>query len=413
MLQRIVHQFAKRHSIQPTSLVRYQSAATSNKASSRFSKISKKDLSAAVVGTSVALGLGISAVTKSGESKIKSFDGVPREVLEKEWESFNVRAMNPEEDDDDDDDDDDDGDDDDDEGEVGDDGDDEEENEGGESEDKEEESNDDEEEEDSSKEKEDEEENQEDSSTSTDTSAENDSSDEDEPTTCTICLINRQGPCRSFWRKFEGCMKEYGGVNRKKDDEGSMQSENNKEDGDISGTDNDSTDTSNESLGEKCDMHMIPWLTCVQSYRNAYTLITNKFYQTEFIDEVEKGVKDNDKIKFVYAAENVGDRLDPNSFLDLSDWFNRRQSTGSTDDKGSSDDEDVDTNKSAHNGDSAGDDVDLVPASATINVIDPGTGWEIDIAYVRDQDGSVLGFEQFTTLKRERREAIQYMEQKK
>lgn len=98
MLHRIVHQFAKRNSIQPTSLVRYQSAATSNKVtSSRFSKISKKDLSAAVVGTSVALGLGISAVTKSGESKIKSFDGVPREVLEKEWENFNVRAMNPEE----------------------------------------------------------------------------------------------------------------------------------------------------------------------------------------------------------------------------------------------------------------------------------------------------------------------------
>jgi len=211
-------------------------------------------------------------------------------------------------------------------------------------------------------------------------------------------------------------MKEYGGDNRKKDDEGSMQLENVKEDGN---TDNDSTDIGNESLGEKCDMHMIPWLTCVQSYRNAYTLITNKFYQTEFIDEVEKGVKDDDKIKFVYAAEKVGDgndkdstRLDPNSFLDLSDWFDRRQNTDSTDDKGSSDDEDLDTDNSADNGDSAGDDVDLVPVSATINVIDPGTGWEIDIAYVRDQDGSVLGFEQFTTLKRERREAIQYMEQK-
>jgi hypothetical protein len=28
--------------------------------------------------------------------------------------------------------------------------------------------------------------------------------------TCSICLINRQGPCRKYWLKFERCMKEHG-----------------------------------------------------------------------------------------------------------------------------------------------------------------------------------------------------------
>lgn len=32
----------------------------------------------------------------------------------------------------------------------------------------------------------------------------------DEPTSCSICNINRQGPCRRQWLKFERCMKEHG-----------------------------------------------------------------------------------------------------------------------------------------------------------------------------------------------------------
>ena len=44
--------------------------------------------------------------------------------------------------------------------------------------------------------------------------AEAEEDDEDDPsndeeTTCSICLINRQGPCRKYWLKFERCMKEH------------------------------------------------------------------------------------------------------------------------------------------------------------------------------------------------------------
>lgn len=44
---------------------------------------------------------------------------------------------------------------------------------------------------------------------STDAVAEEDDPANDEETTCSICLINRQGPCRRYWLKFERCMKDH------------------------------------------------------------------------------------------------------------------------------------------------------------------------------------------------------------
>jgi len=53
-----------------------------------------------------------------------------------------------------------------------------------------------------------------------------------------------------------------------------------------------------------------------------------------------------------------------------------------------------------------GNDIDLISAFVTINLVDTLSGREIDIAYVRDQDGKILGFDQFTNTKRERKELI-------
>ena len=41
----------------------------------------------------------------------------------------------------------------------------------------------------------------------------------DEETTCSICLINRQGPCRKYWLKFERCMKDHSAEKDKKEKE--------------------------------------------------------------------------------------------------------------------------------------------------------------------------------------------------
>ena len=98
--------------------------------------------------------------------------------------------------------------------------------------------------------------------------------EDDESTTCVICLINRQGPCRPMWRKFERCMKD----NTSKDDE----------DGE--------TKSDTPSMSEKCDTYMLPWITCIQKFRNRYTLISNDFFQHEMVGEVEKGIREDEKV---------------------------------------------------------------------------------------------------------------------
>ena len=57
------------------------------------------------------------------------------------------------------------------------------------------------------------------STPSTDEVAEEDDPDNDEETTCSICLINRQGPCRRHWLKFERCMKDHSAEKERKENE--------------------------------------------------------------------------------------------------------------------------------------------------------------------------------------------------
>lgn len=178
-------------------------------------------------------------------------------------------------------------------------------------------------------------------------------SDEDEPTSCTICLINRQGPCRPVWRKFERCMKD----NMPKDDgEG------------IEGSKDQSP-----SMSEKCDSYMIPWITCIQKFRNRYTLISNDFFQKEMIDEVESSIEEKNKVLL--------DGTEIASFLQVgSDW----------NDFDLSERREVDKDE----------DVTLVEGVARINLWDAKTSRPIEIAYVRDQNGTVLGYEQFFDFKK-------------
>lgn len=206
--------------------------------------------------------------------------------------------------------------------------------------------------------------------------------DSDEPTTCTICLVNRKGPCRYQWRKFERCMKD----NLKSNDDLVNSNDINKYD--------KNNEEGTKSVKEDCDLHMLPWLTCVQSYRNIYTLITNKLYQDMFIDNIEKNIDEKNKVYF-------GD-VNPLKFLDinrLAYYVNRKEcfhETLSTANKAS--------NMKPHLKDR--NDTDLVSAFVSINLIDSFSGKEIDIAYVRDQDGKILGFEQFSSIKKEREERL-------
>lgn len=175
--------------------------------------------------------------------------------------------------------------------------------------------------------------------------------EEDDPTTCTICLINRQGPCRPMWRKFERCMKDNSSV------EGEGKDAENK---------NEST-----SLGEKCDKYMLPWITCLQKFRNRYTLISNNFFQNEMIAEIENGIDKDEKILL--------DNFDVKSIVQIGNEWSKADPSREISDK---------------------EDVPLVEGVVSINLWDADQSRPIEIAFVKDQDGTLLGYEQFFEFKK-------------
>lgn len=178
--------------------------------------------------------------------------------------------------------------------------------------------------------------------------------EEDEPTHCTICLINRQGPCRRHWRKFERCMKDHS----PKGEENESESDNSKE---------------KSSLAEACDTYMLPWIQCIQGYKHTYTLISNNFFQEEFVDGVENSVEESDKVDL-----DVKGKIASIIEIDQSWWDEKKE----RDDNG----------------------ICLVEGIARINLVDEGNGNLIDIAYIRDQDGKMLGYNEFSPLKKELKE---------
>lgn len=221
----------------------------------------------------------------------------------------------------------------------------------------------------------------------------NEEEQEDEETHCTICLINRQGPCRPYWRKFERCMKDS-----------SRASDSTKGNDGSNDEDGSADDTPPPTMGETCDVHMMPWLTCIQSHRNTYTLISNRFFQNEFVDGVEKGIHDEDKV-CLGGSDYIGD-----GSLPSVDW---RQLVEFPDYEWLKEDGGDDTYKVERKG--LGDaehcvggendaDANLVEGLARINLWDEdGKGQNkrrrVDLAYVRDQDGLLLGHERFAAPK--------------
>lgn len=82
---------------------------------------------------------------------------------------------------------------------------------------------------------------------------------EDDETYCGICTINRQGPCRNPWRRFEQCMKNNP---TKDDDQGNASMEAEGEE--------------TASVAAKCDPYFQPWFECFMQHRGTYAMITNQ-----------------------------------------------------------------------------------------------------------------------------------------
>ena len=146
--------------------------------------------------------------------------------------------------------------------------------------------------------------------------------------------------------------------------------------------DDENNNNSKSTMAEKCDKYMLPWITCVQSYRNTYTLISNAFFQKELIDEIEKTVNENEKV--------ILKNIDVSSIIQIShEWWD-----GFDD---SSDNDDHDTNLPTANHEKVVD-AALVEGLARINLYDGDK--PIEVAYVKDQDGNLLGYDQFTDFKK-------------
>ena len=182
---------------------------------------------------------------------------------------------------------------------------------------------------------------------------------DDERTSCQICLVNRQGPCRPYWRKMEACLKDH---------------------------------SNQQAQGQElhssvfCDRYMLPWLECVQSYRNMYMLYYNDLYQLEVIEPIEKEIQPEE----LYKWEGV--ELDWTPYIDwikskdlpLRELFSKPEFRVVRK-----------TPRPVYEG----EDPELVELEVKVNLEEGGL--PIELAYAKDQGGLVLGFEHFTAAKKD------------
>lgn len=198
--------------------------------------------------------------------------------------------------------------------------------------------------------------------------------EEDEPTTCVICLINRQGPCRNPWRRFEKCMKESPPPDENKDD--------------------NSDEDRKDDVVLKCQDTSLVWLRCLDKHRMTYSIITNKHYQPE-IDGIEDRYKDK-KMEF---------KPDLLPTLDLNHWYEYLEAMEDEkmmleDDLSPQDNNDNENNDAADVSNNDNHE-NFVAGYATFKIKEESTGRLIDVAYVKDQDGALIGFDYFGREKRE------------
>ncbi|KAL9187664.1 hypothetical protein ACHAXT_006042 [Thalassiosira profunda] len=291
-----------------------------------------------------------------------------------------------------------------------------------------------------------------------DTNAHEDEDDlsNDEETTCSICLINRQGPCRKYWLKFERCMKEHSaeqakaerakkkaeeakekeegeivatssteGVDVKSleeewdafmvksiqpgeddddDDDDEEEDDEDEEEDDEEGVDADDAESTNTSrpddnmpakeevtLAERCDQFMLPWIGCIQEHRNVYSLISNAFYQKDYIDPLEDTIPDGRRACFAASRHQAGYPLlkfDGGVEIDLGNW--REHVEADADEANGELEEEEPTPKPPI------EEPHLINAYAKFRLTDPNSGRPIEVAYVKDQAGRLLGFDSFS-----------------
>jgi len=197
--------------------------------------------------------------------------------------------------------------------------------------------------------------------------------EEDEPTTCSICLINRQGPCRNPWRRFEKCMK----VTMEETGENSIEDE----------------EEQKSSLIDHCSQSSIVWLHCLEKHRLTYAILTNEHYHPEILGVEEKIGHDR--------RSSFPEQLGPPR-VDLTHWFEYQRAIIYHEDDLDQEDEPAQPTPNDQT-------ETFLAGYAYFPLHDTTTGNSIFVAYVRDQDGNLLGFDHFGKEKKEGKKESELM----
>jgi len=139
-----------------------------------------------------------------------------------------------------------------------------------------------------------------------------------------------------------------------------------------------------------------PWIGCIQEHRNIYSLISNDFYQKDYVDPLEDAVIESNRRQFSKSSAEIGENdgyvIKFNGVeVDLGNW---REHVEADADEDSGDVLDEEETPIPH-----GDEPHLINAYAKFQLKDPETGEPIEVAYIKDQKGRLLGFDSFSKKK--------------
>lgn len=190
--------------------------------------------------------------------------------------------------------------------------------------------------------------------------------EEDEETTCFMCLVNRQGPCRDYWRKFERCLKDHPIKKDEQQDEESHDESAKEETADAS---------------VFCDQYMLPWLACVQSYRNLYLLYFNYLNQTDLIEPLEESIRGEEIVEWKEVNVDWSPYVDWVKSKDYTTWdlfeILKRNALPIT-----------------PRPEYEGEDPEMVEIEVKVKL--QNEELPLQIAYAKDQGGLLLGMEHFS-----------------
>ena len=181
------------------------------------------------------------------------------------------------------------------------------------------------------------------------------------------------------------------------EDEDDEEEDDDEEDEEEAEESNDnSTKTQSPSLAERCDKFMIPWISCIQEHRNVYSLISNAFYQKDYVDPLEESVAGNQRKLFTKAESSIGEKdgyivAYNGAKIDLGNWREHVEADAD-ESEGFLDEEET----SAASASKAMEEPQLINAYAKFKLTEPETGNPIEVAYIKDQSGRLLGFDSFS-----------------